>query len=192
MGLPLRDSAHHTYADYLSWPEDARYELVDGLAYAMAPAPSVIHQTLVLAIARQADEALEDGPCRVLIAPVDVLLPRAAESDAQVETVVQPDVLVVCDPAKLGEGRVRGAPDWVVEVLSPATAAHDHIVKRAAYERAGVAEYWLVDPVDRLVTIYRLEQSGYGKPDIFELVGETPVGILPQVVIRWERITGRL
>ncbi len=192
MGLPLRDECRHTYADYLSWPEDTRYELVEGLAYAMAPAPSVIHQTLVLGIARQADEALEDGPCRVLIAPVDLLLPHGSESDAEVETLVQPDVLVVCDPSKVGQTRVRGAPDWVVEVLSPATAAHDQTIKRAAYERAAVPEYWLVDPANRLVTIYRLRDGSYGKPDIVELDGETPVGSIPRVLIHWSRITARL
>jgi len=138
MGLPLKDNGRHTYADYLSWPEDSRYELIEGLAYAMAPAPSIRHQTLVLGIARQSEEALENGPCRVLIAPVDVLLPSGNESDSEVETLVQPDVLAVCDPSKIGEDRVRGAPDWVVEVLSPATASHDQNVKRAAYERAAM------------------------------------------------------
>ncbi|MDW8468604.1 MAG: Uma2 family endonuclease [Burkholderiales bacterium] len=91
------------------------------------------------------------------------------------------------DPAKLDERGCRGAPDWVIEVLSPASAAHDHILKRAAYERAGVREYWLVHPVDRIVTIYRLDGGRYGPPEVRELSGRQTVGVLPQLEIDWER-----
>lgn len=84
------------------------------------------------------------------------------------------------------------APDLVVEVLSPSTASHDHARKRRVYERAGVGEYWLVHPVDRMVTIYRLEGTEYGKPQVQELVGETPVGVLPGVVIAWDALVARL
>ncbi len=116
------------------------------------------------------------GPCRVFIAPVDVRLPKADEADEHIDTVVQPDVLLVCDPTKLDRRGVRGAPDLVVEVLSPATASHDHQRKRRSYERAGASEYWLVHPVDRMVTIYRLQDGEFGKPDVQELAGETVVG----------------
>ena len=192
MALPQRDKEHHTYADYLAWPEDVRYELVDGVAYLMAPAPSVDHQTVAFEVGHQVRTALEGDPCRVLVAPVDVLLPRGREADEEVDTVVQPDVLVVCDEAKLTPRGVSGAPDWVVEVISPATAGHDQIVKLAAYERAGVREYWLVHPVDRLVTIYRHDGSAYGRPEIRELTGETPVGVLEGVAVHWEPIIARL
>jgi Uma2 family endonuclease len=192
MGLALKDPGYHTYGDYLTWPEDTRYELIDGRAYAMAPAPSLGHQDVVGEIYRQVADALEGSPCRTFIAPVDVILPRADEADDGVDTVVQPDVLVVCDGKKIDRRRVRGAPDWVVEVLSKATAAHDHILKRGIYERAGVLEYWLVHPVDRIVTIYRLEQGAYGKPEVSELTGETRVTCLPQITIDWARVTRRL
>lgn len=192
MSLPKRDTVYHTYADYLTWPEDTRYELIDGAAYLMAPAPTLDHQEIAGEIFRQLANALHDKPCRAFIAPVDVRLPKAGEADDLVDTVVQPDVLVVCDPAKLDRRGVRGAPDFVVEVLSPATAGHDHVLKRQVYERAGVREYWLVHPADRIVTIYRLSDGEYGKPDVRELAGETPIAALPDVAIIWDDLVSRL
>ncbi|MFM8442148.1 MAG: Uma2 family endonuclease [Methylococcus sp.] len=186
------DLDHYTYGDYLKWPDDVRYELIDGSAYGMAPAPTLDHQEVAGSIYYQLRQALEGQPCRPLIAPVDVRLPKAQEADDQVDTVVQPDVLVVCDPGKLDRRGVRGAPDLVVEVLSPGTAGHDHVRKRRVYERAGVPEYWLVHPVDRLVMVYRLIQGQYGRPDVHELVGETAVGVLPGVIIRWDALLERL
>ena len=192
MGLPVRDYEHHTYGDYRSWDDETRYELIDGMAYAMAPAPLRIHQEVAGEIYRQAANALEGARCRALIAPLDVRLPRAGEADDRVDTVLQPDVLAVCDPDKLDERGVRGAPDWVVEVLSPATAGHDQIHKRRVYEHHGVAELWLVHPTDHLLTIYRLEAGEYGKPEIVELEGETAVGVMPEVVIQWDALAERL
>lgn len=192
MGLARRDSIHHTYGDYLGWPQDLRYELIDGEAFLMAPAPELGHQEVAGEIFFQLRLALGEGSCRPFIAPVDVRLPRADEADDRVDTVVQPDVLVVCDPARLDRRGVRGAPDFVVEVLSPSTAAHDHVRKRRVYERAGVREYWLVHPVDRMVTVYRLDGDEYGKPEVQELAGETAVGVLPGVVIAWDALVARL
>lgn len=192
MGYALRDQRCYTYADYRTWSEDVRYELIDGAAFLMAPAPSVDHQTLAFEVGRQLGNALEGRPCRVLLAPVDVLLAAAGQSDDQVDTVVQPDVLVVCDPAKVTPRGIRGAPDWVLEVISPSSASHDQILKLAAYERAGVREYWLAHPTDRVLTIYRHDGTAYGRPEILELAGETPVGVLPGVSVRWEPVVARL
>ncbi|EXJ14669.1 Uma2 family endonuclease [Imhoffiella purpurea] len=192
MALAQRDTDYHTYADYLTWPDDVRYELIDGVAWMMAPAPSLDHQDVAGEIYFQLRQALQDRPCRPFIAPVDVRLPNGDEEDGRIDTVVQPDVLVVCDPSKLDRRGVRGAPDLVVEVLSPGTASHDHVRKRQVYERAGVREYWLVHPVDRMVTIYRLEDGQFGKPEVGELAGETPVGILPGVVVAWDALGERL
>lgn len=189
MGLPKRDIETHTYADYLHWSDDCRYELIDGIAYAMAPAPARRHQEVVLEIARQIADALDGMPCRPYIAPFDVRLARAENAgDQNIDTVVQPDISVICDRNKLDERGCKGAPDWIIEVLSPATASHDQIVKHALYERVGVREYWLVHPTDRIVTVYALVDGAYGKPDIRELVGERACGILPAVVIRWEKV----
>ena len=193
MGLQLKDQQYHTYADYLGWPDDVRYELIDGEAYLMAPpAPTISHQTVAGEIYFQLRLALDGKPCVPLIAPVDVRLPKADEADEAIDTVVQPDVLVVCDPAKISERGVRGAPDWVVEVLSPGTASHDQINKRRTYERASIAEYWLVHPTDRVLTVYRLENGAYGKPDMQELAGETAISVLPGVTITWDALVARL
>jgi len=192
MSLARRDETLHTYADYLGWPEDVRYELIDGVAYLMAPAPDLAHQDVAGEIYYQLRQALAGKPCRAYVAPVDVRLPKAGERDELIDTVVQPDVLVVCDEDRLDRRGVRGAPDLVVEVLSPSTAGHDQVRKRRVYERAGVREYWLVHPTDRVVTVYRLGADGYGKPDVQELAGTTPVGILPGVEIAWDALVARL
>lgn len=189
--MGARDEKTYTYADYRQWPEDVRYELIDGAAFLMAPAPSLDHQTLAFEVGHQIRNALGDHPCRVLAAPVDVFLCQADCPEDQVDTVVQPDVLVVCDPAKLTPKGVRGAPDWVLEVISPSSASHDQILKLAAYERAGVKEYWLAHPTDRLLTVYRLEGGAYGRPMLQELTGETAVGVLPGVTVHWEPILAR-
>ncbi|MBL1262784.1 Uma2 family endonuclease [Methylomicrobium sp. RS1] len=192
MGLALKDTLYHCYGDYLTWPDNVRYELIDGVAYMMAPAPDVAHQDVAGEIYFQVRQALQGKSCRAFIAPIDVRLPKCAESDDQVDTVVQPDVLVVCDPGKIDRRGIRGAPDWIVEVLSPSTAGHDQIKKRRLYERHGVREYWLVHPVDRVLTVYRLQDNEFGKPEIYELKGETAVGILPEIVIRWDELAARL
>ena len=192
MGLPRRDIEYHTYADYCSWPDDVRYELIDGVAYAMGPAPVRRHQGILGEVFRQVANVLDGSPCRPYIAPFDVRLPKADEIDNDVDTVVQPDLVVICDRAKLDDKGCRGAPDWVVEVLSPSTAGHDQILKRALYQRVGVREYWLVHPVDRIVTIYTLNAGSYGAPDMRELVGTLAVGVLPEIVIDWERVVREL
>jgi len=185
MGLQQRDLEHHTYADYAGWPDDTRYELIDGIAYAMAPAPTRRHQELAGEIFRQIANALKGSPCRPYIAPFDVRLPHADEVDDEVDTVVQPDISVICDQSKLDDRGCRGAPDWIIEVLSPSTAGHDQIIKRALYERVGVREFWVVHPVDRVVTAYLLENGVYGKPVMQELMGTTASVILPNIVIDW-------
>ena len=135
---------------------------------------------------------MQGKPCQAFIAPVDVRLPKFQQTDDDSDTVVQPDVLVVCDHNKLDKRGVRGAPDWVVEVLSPSSAGHDQIRKRQLYERHGVREYWLVHPVDQVLTVYKLENGEYGKPEISYLQGETAIGALPGVTIHWDDLVARL
>jgi Uma2 family endonuclease len=136
--------------------------------------------------------ALKGKLCRAFTAPLDVRLPKEDEADERIDNVVRPDVLVVCDSTKLDRRGVRGAPDWVVEVWSPSTASHDQIKKRQLYERHGVREYWLIHPIDRVLTVYRLIDGEYGKPELSELRGETSVSVLPDIVIQWDDLVARL
>lgn len=176
----------YTYADYRHWPEDERWELIDGVAYCMSPAPTRSHQDMVGHLYRQIADFLDDKPCQVYVAPFDVRLPdKVSARDDEILTVVQPDISVICDPDKLDEAGCLGAPDWIIEVLSPNTAAKDHIRKRILYERRGVREYWLVHPVDHVLTRYVLDAGRYGMPLIEETVGTTEVGVLPGLAIDW-------
>ncbi|NOT85663.1 MAG: Uma2 family endonuclease [Methylococcaceae bacterium] len=192
MGLALKDSQTYTYADYLTWSDDARYELIDGHAYYMAPAPDLTHQDIAGEIFRQVANSLKGKKCRAFIAPVDVRLSDSNQDNANIINVVQPDVFVVCDPNKFTRRGILGAPDWIVEVLSPSTAGHDQIIKRQLYEHHGVREYWLVHPTDRVLTVYRLENGEYGKPELYELIGATPIGALPGCVIQWDELVASL
>jgi len=189
MAFSRRDTLHHTYGEYLTWPDDERNELIDGIAYVREPpAPSRSHQEMVGELYLQIRLALEGGSCRAYIAPFDVRLPEGGEADDRIVTVVQPDVIIVSDLSKLDERGMRGAPDWVAEVLSPSTSSHDQIVKLPAYERAGVREVWLVHPADRILTLYRLEGGRYGRPTVLGLKGRTAISAIPGVGIDWDRL----
>lgn len=157
MPLP-KSNERYTYADYLTWGEDVHCELVNGEVYDFA-SPSNTHQAVLFAIARQIGNYLEGKRCTLMIAPSDVLL-FAKQSDVpdDTDTVVQPDLYVVCDKSKLEGGRgCIGAPDMTLEVASPSTARYDMMGKMSLYAKAGVKEYWVVDPVDQCVKVLCLD-----------------------------------
>ena len=136
----------------------------------MSPAPTIRHQEVVFELAALIREKLKGkgGSCKVMVAPVDLLLPQGNEEDEFVDTVVQPDIVVLCDESKKREKNLRGAPEWLIEVLSPSTAKKDEGIKRDRYQRAGVREYWLVHPTDHTLNRYRLDDEGaYSVPDVF-------------------------
>jgi Uma2 family endonuclease len=193
MRLRKRDTHYHTYADYLTWSATYGDELIDGAAYVREPpAPSPSHQWMVGELYSQIDNALEGKPCRVCMAPFDIRLPKSAEADDQVDTVVQPDVFIVCDLHKIDARGMRGAPDWIAEVLSPGTTRHDRLVKLPVYERAGVREVWLIDPIKRTLTLYQLEAGHYGRPTLLGLKGQTPLTVIPGVTIDWDEVLAKI
>ena len=193
MTVLKRDTHYHTYADYLTWSRTYGDELISGTAYVREPpCPSRSHQAIVLELGRQVANALEGKSCEVYVAPFDVRLPKSTEEDDQVDTVVQPDVLIVSDLKKVDARGVRGAPDWLAEVLSPSTARHDRTLKLSAYERAGVREVWLIDPVDRTLTIYQLEGGCYGRATPLSLKGRTQLTAVPGVTIDWARVLAKM
>lgn len=190
MGLMRqRDMQHHTYADYLTWSATSGDALIDGVAYVgEPPSPSRVHQEVVVELCRQVTNSLQGRPARVYVAPFDVRLPKGSDADDQIDTVVQPDILIVRDLRKLDDRGLRGAPDWIAEVLSPSTASYDRTIKLAAYERAGVPEVWLIDPAARSVAIHRISAGRYGQPVVLELRGHTDITAVPGVRIAWELV----
>ena len=167
--LASRERERFSYADYCKWTDDERWELIDGVEYDMSPAPSRIHQKLSGELFVRIYDVLKDRQCEVYAAPFDVRLPDYAEaSDEEIFTVVQPDIVVVCDASKLDERGCMGAPDLVIEILSPYTAAKDMKIKRDLYEQHGVREYWLVHPTDKTFMVYCLRQDKqYAKAEIY-------------------------
>jgi len=175
-------SGEFSYADYLAWPEGERWQLLDGHAYAMAP-PSTAHQRVVFELGRQISNQLQGKPCQGFSAPMGVRLPVGDEADDAIRTVFEPDLLVVCDHAKIDARGARGAPDFIIEVLSPSTAAFDLVDKRQRYESAGVGELWLIDPVSSVLTVYRREGEQFSAADIRVGQGRLAVQSLPGLVL---------
>ncbi|GHU64641.1 hypothetical protein AGMMS49983_10790 [Clostridia bacterium] len=155
--MPLPGKEYYTYEDYASWPDDVRYELIEGVPYRMSPGPTRSHQKISGAIFNQLYNYLEGKQYEVYAAPFDIRL----NADAEDDTVVQPDILVVCDPEKLDEKGVKGAPDVVVEILSPSTEKFDALVKLNLYRKYGVKEYWIVNPAAKVVTVHLLKDGEY-------------------------------
>jgi len=147
----------YTYADYATWDDGNRYELIDGKACMMS-APSTDHQRVLVELGRQFANYLRGKPCEVFLAPFDVCLNAKGDDD---DTVVQPDLVVICDPSILDKKRCNGAPDLVIEVASPSTSRLDRMIKLNKYLQAGVREFWIADPDDRGVTVHVLENGKY-------------------------------
>jgi Uma2 family endonuclease len=193
MSRPAEDKKTYTYGDYLNWPESERWELIGGIPFNMTPAPSTNHQVIVGELFRQISTFLLDKDCRPFIAPFDVRLPESEEADDEIITVVQPDIAVICDPGKLDMRGCRGAPDFIIEIISPGTAGKDQIQKVALYEKHGVKEYWLVHPSDRLITVRLLDPAGrYGIPKIQEAKGLSAVNTLPDLEIDLDLVFRRV
>jgi Uma2 family endonuclease len=175
-------SGEFCYADYLAWPEGERWQLLDGHAYAVAP-PSTAHQRVVFELGRQIGNQLQGKPCQGFSAPMGVRLPDGDEADKDIRTVFEPDLLVVWDASRIDARGVRGAPDFIIEVLSPSTAAFDLVDKRQRYERAGVGELWLIDPVSSVLTVYRREGEQFTAADIRVGQGRLAVQSVPGLVL---------
>lgn len=151
----------YTYADYFEWDFDERVELINGRVYSMGQTPGTSHQRVLGDVCGQLWSFLRGKKCQVFAAPFDVRLPRKTNDDREITTVLQPDVCVVCDPAKLDKRGCLGAPDIVVEILSPGNNAKELKTKYDVYEEAGVREYWVVSPQDNTFLVYTLTDGKY-------------------------------
>ena len=155
------EKEYYTYADALRWGEGERIEIIEGEAVMMVP-PNREHQEISGEIFLQLATYLKGKSCKVYHAPFGVrLFERGSDRPEDVDTLLEPDITVVCDPAKLDDQGCKGAPDMVVEILSPSTQRHDRLVKFGLYQRAGVREYWIVDPAARVVSVYTLKDGQY-------------------------------
>ena len=163
MELSLDLNKRYTYADYMSWVDDKARELIHGFIRMMSPAPRVDHAKVSKNIFRRLDAVItrNKGICQVFYAPFDVRFPKNGETaDDKIDTVVQPDICVICDLSKIDEYGCCGAPDLIVEILSPSTFKKDVFEKFALYEEFGVKEYWIVHPKDKTVTVFLLQDNG--------------------------------
>ncbi|MCL2574123.1 MAG: Uma2 family endonuclease [Defluviitaleaceae bacterium] len=182
MSAIRKPEERYTYSDLANWPEDERWELIDGVPYAMA-APNTKHQRISMNLSWKFREYLEGKGCEVFAAPFDVRL-NFDEAD---DIVLQPDLLVVCDKDKIDEKGCNGAPDLVIEILSPSNTTRDTILKLQKYRNAHVREIWFVDPDINKVQVFKPNNGEYSFK-IYDSEDTVPVDILPEFSINMKEI----
>ena len=179
----------YTYADYLQWKFEERIELIKGKIFKMSPAPSSAHQRISRKILVALDVFLYGKPCEVFNAPFDVRLTKKSKSNQEVQTVVQPDICVICDRSKIDERGCLGAPDIVVEIISPGNNKTELKNKYEVYKESGVQEYWIVSPQDKTFMKYTLNQEGvYVASRLMPSEDEVTTPILPGFVLNLEDV----
>jgi Uma2 family endonuclease len=180
----------YTYADYLTWKFDEMVELIKGKIFKMAPAPKDIHQSISKDILADLLYFLKPKKCQARFAPSDVRLFKTVNEPVnKIETVVQPDIYVVCDPSKLDEQGCNGAPDWIIEILSPSTLAHDYKTKYDLYEENGVLEYWIVNPKTKVIERFVLNNDKYEDAGVYKVKGEQiPNSIFTDFVLNYDDV----
>src|SRR5690606_24862920 len=158
---PFTQYGRYTYAYYLTWELDQMVELIKGKVFRFAAAPRTNHQRVSARILAKLFNFLQDKPCEVFSAPFDVRLPSRSLKNEDIDTVVQPDLCVICDPEKLDELGCIGAPDLIVEILSPGNNRKELQNKYEVYEESGVKEYWIIHPEEKTLMILTLDDQGY-------------------------------
>jgi len=164
----FEEKEKYTYADYLTWPDDFRCELINGHIWDMSAAPRRKHQEISMTLGNEFYNFLKEKPCKVYAAPFDVTFsPFPEDEENETDTVVQPDLVVVCDEFKLNDQGCEGAPDLVVEILSPSTNWKDETEKLDLYEKQGVKEYWIINPDRKTIQVFLHNGTDYDKPDYY-------------------------
>lgn len=176
----------YTYADYLTWNDNKRWEIIDGIPYDMSPAPRSKHQRISGAIFNEFYNFLKGKKCEIYSAPFDVRLPDFENSsDEDIDTVVQPDLSVFCDPSKIDEKGAIGAPDLIIEILSESTSKNDLYIKLHLYQKHKVKEYWIVDPDEEILYVHILDKNNrYSNIQQYKDKGFVKVHILPKLKIK--------
>ncbi|WP_162419492.1 Uma2 family endonuclease [Cyclobacterium roseum] len=189
---PIAGYGHYSYADYLSWQLDEMVELIKGKVFRQAAAPRRIHQEVSMILANRFYEFLKEKTCKVYPAPFDVRLPVVSRRHEDIDTVVQPDLCVVCDPEKLDELGCVGAPDLIVEILSPGNNKKEIQLKYEVYEASGVKEYWVVHPDERTLLIYTLKAGKYLPSRLFTFGDRVRSMALPGFELDLDGVFGEL
>ncbi len=168
MELQLDLTKRYTFADYITWFDDVRRELFDGLVKLMSPAPTSEHQSISSELHITFGQYLRRKKCKIFSAPFDVRLPesKTETSDKQIYTVVQPDICIICDVSKIEKRGCLGAPDLIVEIVSESNSKRDVEEKFELYQRHGVREYWIVLPSPKIINVFLLNEKGK-----YEIVG---------------------
>lgn len=166
--LQLDPGKKYTYADYLNWQFNERVELIKGWLYRMSPAPKRMHQSVSMNLSGSFWYHFRKKTCRVFDAPFDVRLRKESSEHSAIDTVVQPDICIVCDVDKLDDAGCLGAPDLIVEILSESTAKKDYNEKFNLYEENRVKEYWIANPATNTLEIYTLEDNTYQLFGLFD------------------------
>ncbi len=178
----------YSYADYLTWRFDTMVELIKGKLFIQSPAPAYRHQLIASNLHRDISNHFRNHQCQSFFAPFDVRLLKNKASDNEITTVVQPDICVICDPSKLDKKGCLGAPDLIIEIISPATAKKDMNDKFNLYEENGVKEYWLVNPDSNSLDQYVLIDNKYERKDLYVNSQKFYSAIFPDLQINLEEI----
>jgi Uma2 family endonuclease len=182
----LDPNGTYSYADYLTWRFEERVELIWGKLMRLFPAPSMKHQKVSSATLRFIFAHFEKQTCNVFHAPFDVRLfdkKKSEWANKDIFTVVQPDICVICDEEKLDERGCLGAPDWIIEILSPGTAKRDLKTKLTLYEENEVPEYWIIHPSDQYIQAYTLEDGKYGEMRLYSEEDNAELSLFPKLII---------
>ena len=173
-----KDVGKYSYADLMKWPEQPRYELIEGDPVMMSP-PKRRHEKVSRKLYFAIGRYLEGKTCEVYDAPFGVRLFAAKQDSAEkIDTLVIPDISVICDREKLDDDGCKGAPDMITEILSPSTSRYDRFIKFDLYARAGVKEYWIVDPEKKTVAVHLLDEGRYGSPIIYTQSAKVKIEVL--------------
>ena len=177
----------YTYADYLLWQFSERVELIKGKIFEMSPAPNLRHQTYLGNLYVILRSFLQKNKCKIFVAPFDVRLSKKRK-DKLVETVVQPDICVICDLSKLDDRGCIGSPDLIIEILSPSTKKKDITDKYELYEQNGVKEYWIVDADHQTLLKYVLQNKKYIGEKILDASENVTSTIFPDLIIELSEV----
>ncbi len=172
-----KNNKKYTYEDLEKINDGNRYEIINGDLYMMS-SPRGIHQMLLLEIGRQLSDFFENKKCKPFIAPFDVIFAKSNDK-SKWNTVLQPDIFVLCDSNKYEGNRVKGAPDFIIEIASPSNLVHDRFTKYSIYQRNKVKEYWIIEPKDRKVFtfVHNIEGELYNEGKEYDITDEIPVEI---------------